>query len=191
MHEFAAADQRYQDYRHCPCCGTAYRRHDFLPGPCVFICAHCSFDFYQNPVPAAVVVLADPQRPDAVLLLRRRTPPHIGRWCLPGGFIGYGESAPAAAARELREEVGVEARIGRVLHVGLIDYSYRGRQLCVLELCYSAQASGQLPPAGFSTQEASEIAFVPAREILNAPETLAFAEHVAVLNAFESSLDIR
>ncbi|MEQ9317329.1 MAG: NUDIX hydrolase [Henriciella sp.] len=51
-----------------------------------------------------------------VLLVRRGTPPMTGEWSLPGGRIEPGETAKAAALRELREETGVEARLA-----GLID----------------------------------------------------------------------
>jgi 8-oxo-dGTP diphosphatase len=53
---------------------------------------------------------------DQVLLIRRGTPPMTGEWSLPGGRIEPGETARAAALRELYEETGVQARIA-----GLID----------------------------------------------------------------------
>jgi 8-oxo-dGTP diphosphatase len=55
-------------------------------------------------------------RDDAVLLIRRGTPPRIGEWSIPGGRIEWGERVADAALRELREETGVEADL-----VGLVD----------------------------------------------------------------------
>ena len=190
MHEFAASAQRYRDIRFCPKCGCAYRPDDFDAEACVFVCGACRFDFFQNPLPAAVTVLAHPDHADRVLMLRRRTEPHIGRWCLPGGFLTYGETAEAAARRELLEEAGFHADIGAVLYVGLIDYSYRGRQLCVLELSFHATMRGALPARGHVTAEALEIDFVPVDTLIKAPDTLAFPEHVQVLQAFKARLPI-
>ncbi|MDM0026317.1 NUDIX hydrolase [Variovorax saccharolyticus] len=53
----------------------------------------------------------------AILLTRRSEAlrNHAGQWALPGGTIDPGESAEAAALRELREEVGLELGMAQVL----------------------------------------------------------------------------
>lgn len=70
-------------------------------------------DLKRSPVPAVGVVCL--RGPD-VLLIRRGAPPRQGEWSLPGGRIEWGETAAAAALRELREETAVEADL-----LGLID----------------------------------------------------------------------
>jgi 8-oxo-dGTP diphosphatase len=52
-----------------------------------------------------------------VLLVERGKPPLIGLWSLPGGHIEAGETARAAALREVREETGVAAEIGNLLDI--------------------------------------------------------------------------
>ena len=57
-----------------------------------------------------------------VLLARRKPGKHMGgRWELPGGKIEPGESPEQSLARELAEELGLEARIGEYLCSALFD----------------------------------------------------------------------
>ncbi len=52
-----------------------------------------------------------------VLLIRRGKSPMRGRWSLPGGRQELGETVREAAVREVREETGVEIRLGELLDV--------------------------------------------------------------------------
>lgn len=47
-------------------------------------------------------------KPDQVLLVRRGKAPNWGKWSLPGGAQELGETAEAAARRELMEETALE-----------------------------------------------------------------------------------
>src|SRR6266550_222623 len=63
----------------------------------------------HRPAAVAVVLLPDDAGRACFLLTRRaaslRT--HTSQWALPGGRVNPGETAPGAALRELREEVGL------------------------------------------------------------------------------------
>lgn len=68
-----------------------------------------------------------------ILLSRRED---IGRWNLPGGRLDSGEPVATAAAREVREETGVEVEIERT--VGLFYWERRGS----LVVCFAGKPNG-------------------------------------------------
>ena len=52
-----------------------------------------------------------------VVLVKRRHPPLAGQWSLPGGAVEVGETLHDGLRRELREEIGVETRVGPLVEV--------------------------------------------------------------------------
>lgn len=64
-----------------------------------------------------VVVAAVVEERDRFLVTRRPTGVHLaGMWEFPGGKIDPDESHDAALRRELREELGVDADVGALVH---------------------------------------------------------------------------
>ena len=103
------------EYSYCPHCASPLveRRVGGRPRRA---CPGCEFVHFRNPAVGAAVLVRD--RRGWVLMVKRGpgvTRP--GRWSIPAGFVDYGEEIRAAAARELREETGLEAEIGEVVFV--------------------------------------------------------------------------
>jgi 8-oxo-dGTP diphosphatase len=66
-------------------------------------------------------------RGDDVLLIRRGRPPGAGQWSLPGGKQELGETAEAAARRELLEETGLTcSKLTMVAYADSITYDTTG-----------------------------------------------------------------
>lgn len=99
-------------------------------------------------------------RDDSVLLIRRGQPPLQGAWSLPGGRIEWGERVEAAAARELFEETGIQARLLGMVEVvdGLFPIGGEEVSAHYLLIDYAAQWISGEPVAG---DDAAEAAFHP------------------------------
>jgi ADP-ribose pyrophosphatase YjhB (NUDIX family) len=94
-------------FRYCVRCGTRLVRRDDH-GRLRATCPECGHIHYQNPAPAAGILLRSPA---GVLLVKRKFAPAAGAWCVPAGFMEYGESPKRCAVRELLEETGLRARV--------------------------------------------------------------------------------
>ena len=93
------------EYRYCPVCGGPLALKQF-EGRKRHVCGSCGHVVYVNPIPAACQVVIED---GSVLLTLRASDPRKGMWCLPGGFVEWGESPVEGAKRELFEETGVTA----------------------------------------------------------------------------------
>jgi ADP-ribose pyrophosphatase YjhB (NUDIX family) len=73
-------------------------------------------EYPERPI---VAVGAAVCREGRVLIVQRGRAPSKGVWTVPGGAVHLGETMREAAAREVREECGIEIDVGPV--VGILD----------------------------------------------------------------------
>ncbi|MGC9526155.1 MAG: NUDIX domain-containing protein, partial [Limnospira sp.] len=71
---------------------------------------------YRNPTPTVDIIIELIDRPARpIILIERKNPPH--GWAIPGGFVDYGESVETAAAREAKEEIGLDVTLVEQFYV--------------------------------------------------------------------------
>ncbi len=133
------------------------------------VCQRCGAATYFNPAVGVAVVLRDDE--GAVLLGRRRGS-YSGQWCIPCGYVEWEEDVRAAAAREFREETGLDVVVGDVLAVH--SNFHNAAQHTVGIWFEGVMIGGHLE----ANDDLDEVAFFnPAFP----PEPLAFATDVMVL----------
>ncbi len=110
----------------------------------------------------AQVLLSDDEGRACFLITRRAATlrKHTGQWALPGGRVDAGESAEAAALRELREEVGLTLDPGAVLG-SLDDYGTRSGFI-ITPVVVWAGSVGELTP---NPAEVAKIFRVPLADL--------------------------
>ena len=111
---------------------------------------------------------------DQVLLLKRKGVHGQGTWSTPGGHLEYGESPEACAARETKEETGVD--IANVRAIGFTNDVFEARGLHYVTLWMTGQYVGgkatvaapyEASEVGWYTWDAlPEPLFLPLRNVL-------------------------
>lgn len=89
-------------------------------------------------------------RDKKVLLIQRGVEPNKGYWGIPGGYVGWDESAEDAVKREVKEETGLD--VGKIYPVGVHSDPKRHPQQ-VINLVYLVQVFDGVVRHGDDTQD--------------------------------------
>lgn len=144
-------------YKFCPKCAGRF----VPPKGNLLECGHCHFHFYINPMPTNGVIIENER--GEILLVKRAFPPKKGWWDVPGGFIQSQESLEASIKRELKEELGVDVTVGKLIGIYTDTYLFNGiinHTLCVM--VRADIVSGTIIPA----DDAADFKFFPKKSVL-------------------------
>ena len=130
------------------------------------VCRECGHVIYINPIPASTLVVLDGNQ---VLLVLRAVEPCKGEWCLPGGFIEWGEIPGEGAQRELLEETGLIGE--QLMFVGI--YNSMENFHAILHGFRVERWSGEV----CNGDDAADVKWFP----LDSRPVLAFKAHEALL----------
>ncbi len=73
-------------------------------------------EYPKYPLVGVGAIIFDQTR-TRVLLVKRAREPAKGLWSVPGGLVDVGETLEEAVQREVREEVGLEVRVGPLVEI--------------------------------------------------------------------------
>ena len=144
------------DNTYCHRCGERLGERE-VGGQLRPSCASCGETVFLDPKVAVAVVATDEGK---ILMVKRAIDPMMGRWSLPAGYVDRGEVVEEAAVREVREETGVEVRLGSLVGV----YSSPGAP--VILVVYAATITAGVASPG---DEAMEVGFFHPDELPEMP----------------------
>ncbi|MBT3208507.1 MAG: NUDIX hydrolase [Bacteroidetes bacterium] len=103
---------------------------------------------YEYPRPALTVdamIFSIETKPKKILLIKRKFPPFIDSWALPGGFVDIDETLEQAVFRELLEETALKMdKLAQFHTFGDIDRDPRHRTISVVYYGFASEENSKI-----------------------------------------------
>ena len=129
-----------EKFRNCPRCGSFRFEKNNEKSK---LCADCGFCYYLNPSAAVAAFILNEK--GELLATVRAKEPQKGTLDLPGGFVDCCETAEETVAREIKEELNLDAANIRYQFSLPNRYHYSGMDIPTLDMFFSCTVSDFSP----------------------------------------------
>ena len=158
----------FSGWHFCPLCATKLEMKEVCERLRLACSSKgCEYVHWDSPKPVALCLI---EMDDGIVLTRRRFPPKVGDWCIPGGFVEAHEAPHLAAKRESWEETGLLVEITTLLGV----YSpCQGANEVVIVFCAR--------PVGGALNKGDEVLELGVFKESQLPADIGFAQHLEII----------
>lgn len=123
-------------HKHCPLCKTELS----ISEENLLNCPTCQREIYLSPRPCVSAMII---RDGKLLFSKRARDPFAGKWDTPGGFVDYNDNLESALLREIKEELGVNAKIKRYLTSKNGSYIWQGITFKIVAAFFECEIEGE------------------------------------------------
>ncbi|MBL7054065.1 NUDIX hydrolase [Patescibacteria group bacterium] len=163
-------------YKFCSKCGNKLVKKINHEKASRQYCNRCDLFFYQNSRPCVTAIIV---KQDKILLTKRGIDPYKGFWDLPGGFLEEGEHPKTGIKREVKEELGVEIKLDKIIGFFIDKYLSAGKDLYTLNVCYLSKITkGNIIPA-------SDVKSVKWVNLDSLPKKFAFKNVIQAIESYK------